>query len=93
MLRGKSDAGIVCTRVDQNAPSATAGADLKITVDVIDPSDVVKQYSNLDADDNPIKTLTVDVAAGDKVKINFGILPDDDNKIPEANIKVKASFS
>lgn len=70
-----------------------ADAKVKITVDIISPSDVVKQVSNVDDDDNIGSKVTVEVAAGDRIKVSVGVLSDKENKIPASDIKLQANYA
>ena len=70
-----------------------ADAKCGVVINVIDANDIPTQYSNEDENGNFSSALSVAVAAGEKVQIIFAIRPDSDNKIPEADITAKASFS
>lgn len=71
----------------------TSGVDCDIKVDTFDAS-LVPYTSSLSLDSEDGKTFTVDIAAGDTIRISVVALPDEDtHKYPAATIEFTVSFS
>ena len=71
----------------------TSGVDCDIKVDTFDAS-LVPYTSSLSLDSEDGKTFTVDIAAGDTIRISVVALPDEDtHKYPAATVEFTLSFS